>query len=248
MKNKSKSGQRIPSLDGWRALSILMVLGAHTKSTYDFPEQLDPLFKWAFDGDLGVRTFFVISGFLITWLLLKEEKQNQTINLKKFYIRRILRIWPVYFAYLFTLFILQTLTPYHQTPAVWAGNLLFLTNFVGANWTNGHLWSLAVEEQFYFLWPLALFLCRSNQGRKGILITSLLVPPISRVLTYMHLSQNPWNILFADYSFFNYCDSLALGCLFGVLFFHHPEKIAACSRRLIIPSLLCIFIPFQKLS
>ena len=93
-----------------------MVLGAHTKSTYDFPEQLDPLFKWAFDGDLGVRTFFVISGFLITWLLLKEEKQNQTINLKKFYIRRILRIWPVYFAYLFTLFILQTLTPYHQNP------------------------------------------------------------------------------------------------------------------------------------
>ncbi len=87
-------GSRIPSLDGWRAISIIMVLGG-CKVVAGFPEQLKHGFLWPFAGDLGVRFFFTISGLLITWLLLQEERKTGGINLKHFYIRRAPRIRPV---------------------------------------------------------------------------------------------------------------------------------------------------------
>ncbi len=68
--------ERLPSLDGWRAASILMVLGAHCKFAADFPAALATPFLWLFDGNLGVRMFFVISGFLITWLMLVEHDRT----------------------------------------------------------------------------------------------------------------------------------------------------------------------------
>ena len=71
-----KSLSRLPSLDGWRAVSIAIVLGAHTTFTSGFPEKLWPLFHWGFDGNLGVRCFFLISGFLITWLMLREASRH----------------------------------------------------------------------------------------------------------------------------------------------------------------------------
>ena len=76
----SRELSRLPSLDGWRALSILLVLGAHSKFTAGFPPHLESLFNLIFDGDLGVRFFFVISGFLITWLMLLEEKHSGRVN------------------------------------------------------------------------------------------------------------------------------------------------------------------------
>src|SRR5882672_7119385 len=81
------SSGRFPSLDGWRAVSIILVLGEHSRQTGGFPKSLDPLFKWLFDGDLGVRFFFVISGFLITYLLFREYDQTGSVSLRKFYIR-----------------------------------------------------------------------------------------------------------------------------------------------------------------
>src|SRR6266853_579283 len=103
----SRALSRLPSLDGWRALSILLVLGAHSEHTAGFPPQLDSLFKWIFDGDVGVRFFFIISGFLITWLMLHEEKHSGRVNLWHFYARRALRIIPVYCAFLCALAGLQ---------------------------------------------------------------------------------------------------------------------------------------------
>lgn len=244
MSQKNEISKRIPSLDGWRAFSILMVIGAHTKSTYDFPEKLKSLFQWLFDGDLGVRTFFVISGFLITRLLLEENTRNGAINLKNFYIRRILRIWPVYFAYLLTLFVLQIFTPYSQSEIMWVGNVLFLTNFMGANWTNGHLWSLAVEEQFYFLWPLLLLFTRNSKTLILMLTATFIISPLSRVISYLEPSNAPWSIIFADYSFFNYCDSLALGCLFSILFYTKPFETTFWCQHLWVPAFLFIFTPY----
>jgi len=94
------AGRRLPSLDGWRAVSILIVLGFHCTFASGFPSALRPVFHWLFDGSLGVRFFFVISGFLITWLLLCEHEQRGAINLRSFYIRRALRILPVYLVFL----------------------------------------------------------------------------------------------------------------------------------------------------
>ena len=80
-----------------------MVLGAHTIFTPGFPPAFTTAFRWIFDGDLGVRFFFIISGFLITWLMILENDRIGRVCLKQFYIRRALRILPVYFAFMLVL-------------------------------------------------------------------------------------------------------------------------------------------------
>jgi peptidoglycan/LPS O-acetylase OafA/YrhL len=208
---------KLPSLDGWRAVSIVLVLGTHARFTSGFPAALDPAFHWLFDGNLGVRTFFLISGFLITWLLLAESTQTGRINLTHFYARRALRILPVYWAYLLVLAGLQFLTTYRQSAEAWACNLTFTTNFYPhGSWTVGHLWSIAVEEQFYLLWPgvFVLFGLARQGMRKALLLLAvpILVAPICRLFSYLHAASVSVGALFSSYSFLNYFDSLAMGC------------------------------------
>lgn len=237
------NNNRLPSLDGWRALSILVVLAAHTKATFDFPKELDVYFKWLFDGDLGVRTFFIISGLLITWLLLNEERLNGCISLKKFYIRRILRIWPVYFAFLFVLLMLQTFGGYGQSLEMWIGNFTFMTNYFGAKWTNGHLWSLAVEEQFYFLWPIILAAIKSKQKPRQVLLVPFFVAPVSRVITYLQPATTPWKTIFCGYSFLNYWDSIAVGCLAALLMFE-DKTIIEKIKKLKLAAPFLVIVPY----
>src|SRR5882724_7345116 len=103
----AEASSRLPSLDGWRAVSILMVLGAHCQHVNGFPNALHGTFSWLFDGNLGVRFFFIISGFLITWLMVLERDQTGGVNLRHFYARRALRILPVYFTFILALAGLQ---------------------------------------------------------------------------------------------------------------------------------------------
>jgi peptidoglycan/LPS O-acetylase OafA/YrhL len=117
---------KMPSIDGWRALSILMVLFAHSTDKPGFSAwcaavHFPLLTSILSDGYLGVRFFFVISGFLITYLLILEQAQNNCVSLKKFYIRRGLRILPVYFAFLAVVAVLQLTTNLHQAPITWGG-------------------------------------------------------------------------------------------------------------------------------
>ncbi len=117
---------------------------------------------------LGVPFFYCLSGFLITYLLLVEQEKHKTFNVKKFYIRRILRIWPLYYAVVFFGFFVFPIIrsffiqeAYNETATLWK-YLLFLSNFdqnqnglpYGAG--LGVTWSLSVEEQFYLFWPLIL--------------------------------------------------------------------------------------------
>lgn len=102
---------KYPSLNGLRAISILFVILQHLQSqsgvfnTLALPKWLNPFLFTIQDGSLGVNIFFVISGFLISSLLLNEEKQTGTISLKSFYLRRTFRIFPAYyFFYLFIFF------------------------------------------------------------------------------------------------------------------------------------------------
>src|SRR5580658_1664136 len=96
--------KRIPSLDGFRAISILIVIFAHFRLTANIPPRAYTILNQAFQtGAAGVRFFFVISGFLITTLLLKEQIANSRISLGKFYARRALRIFPVFYIYLIVL-------------------------------------------------------------------------------------------------------------------------------------------------
>ena len=220
---------RLQSLDGWRAVSIIIVLGGHSTFASGFPEKLRPLFHWAFDGNLGVRCFFVISGFLITWLMLREADDTGRVNLKHFYARRALRILPVYGAVLLALGLLQWLTSYHPSAGVWLGNLTFLRNFVGNDFTSNHLWSLSVEEQFYFLWP-GIFVMGSlavSDRSWRILILPMVLAPLCRAIGH---GRPEWFLvgpLTRGQAFFSHFDSLAMGCVCAFLLARRRSALTA---------------------
>lgn len=146
----------LPQLDGLRALAVLAVLGTHF-----LPGRYWPL--GVYWGAVGVRLFFVLSGFLITGLLLRESEGaartpgERGFLLRHFYLRRILRLAPVYYLTLGVMFALNA--PNTRTTVWWHVFYLSNVNFALTGSWHGyvaHFWSLAVEEQFYLIWPLAL--------------------------------------------------------------------------------------------
>ncbi len=143
------------------------------------------------DGGFGVRVFFVISGFLITTLLLNEKEKTGRISLSKFYKRRIARIFPAFYGYLLFIGILTALgilsIPLsHMTIAglyLWNVSELFYGHSVADSSLISHTWSLAMEEQFYFLWPaLVAFVPRSKLV--PILWVIIVVSPFVRLLLF----------------------------------------------------------------
>ena len=229
----SKAG-RLPSFDGWRAVSILMVLVAHSQKSFGFPaSSAKPLLNFI-GGDLGVRFFFVISGFLITWLILAEFGRSGTVSLKNFYIRRAFRILPVSMGFLIVLFFLQLTTPFHQTLAAWIANLTFTTNYVPVPWPTNHLWSLAVEEQFYLLWPfLFVFLSLGSNFNRAlkVLAVPLFAAPILRIVAYKHYYFDSVGFLFGHSSFLRYFDALAIGCLCAMVVAGFEQKSRALIQK-----------------
>jgi peptidoglycan/LPS O-acetylase OafA/YrhL len=210
--------RRIPSLDGWRAIAILLVLGSHTIFTSFFPEAAVGWVGWIFDGELGVRIFFVLSGFLISLLLLREAGRTGTISLKRFYLRRIFRIFPIYFAYLAVLASLTFFGFYADSASSWLGCLTFTRNMLGrGNSGTIHFWSLAVEEQFYFFWPTLLGsvrLWKRGSLYVGVLLIPIIICPIIRCFFVSdNLGASLVDRILGPRSILVYADSLATGCL-----------------------------------
>jgi peptidoglycan/LPS O-acetylase OafA/YrhL len=206
-----RGGGRIPTLDGMRAISIALVLLGHLAGTKNFPRLLGPLGDFA---SFGVRTFFVISGFLITELLLREQAGRGAISLQHFYLRRVFRIFPA--AYVFiaviafcgSVFSLITLNPHDLLFAA-----TYSTNFdLHRSWYVGHLWSLSVEEQFYLLWPAVLALLGVTRGLKGATLV-IIVSPIIRVLVW-YLAPG-WRERI-NQAFPTIADPLAVGCYLAI--------------------------------
>lgn len=146
----------IKPLDTLRAIAVFIVVFHHLP-VLPFQTPLSSIFK----GITGVDIFFIISGFLITTILLHTK--NNTHNIKQsllsFYIRRFLRIFPLYYSVIFTLFILNP----HNYRDYFIYDLLYISNFymgIKGDFTTvtPHFWSLAVEEQFYLFWPVLLFI------------------------------------------------------------------------------------------
>ena len=159
-----------PNLDGLRFLSFFSVFLFHVYSALFYkyhPSSLSlDLTKFLFqNGEIGVNFFFVLSGFLITYLLIEEKKFTGRIHVGNFYIRRILRIWPLFYLCLFFGFavypVIQKMTGGDLYPIAhpWT-YFVFLNNFdfmnYGASAALIVLWSVAIEEQFYLFWPLIL--------------------------------------------------------------------------------------------
>jgi peptidoglycan/LPS O-acetylase OafA/YrhL len=149
----------IPTLDGWRAIAISLVLGAHSigalLATGTFAGNfLAMVFEHV---SFGVDIFFALSGYLICTLLLNERERNGYLSLSKFYIRRAFRILPPILVYLL---VLAILVQWKLLPTIPAWDFLavlaFIRNYVGVSLYTGHFWSLAVEEHFYMFVPLLL--------------------------------------------------------------------------------------------
>jgi peptidoglycan/LPS O-acetylase OafA/YrhL len=209
----------ISGVDGFRAISIGLVLAAH----YGF-ERVIP-------GGLGVTLFFFISGFLITTLLLREIDANNKIDIKKFYIRRFLRLQPE----LLTFIILKVFFIYPQSPPIedTLAAIFYYTNYHQILWPppdpiNGfrfvQLWSLAVEEHYYITYPILFALIYKFKKNIGITLTSICIISLSLRQIYWSMGFSP------DYAYQateTRIDSIAYGCLAALLLWHHGSRLQA---------------------
>ncbi|MBX7056080.1 MAG: acyltransferase [Pyrinomonadaceae bacterium] len=217
----SKPDNRIPSLDGLRTVSIALVLIGHAFHVYG-------LGTTGNFGNLGVRVFFVISGFLITGLLVREIERTSTVNLLKFYFRRTLRIFPPYYFYLGVIGIAAALGLAAVPLASLVYSSAYLTDYVApTGWLLGHTWSLAVEEQFYLILPGFLMLLGIRRA-KALLIAIVMLAPIVRVLDFwMSGPDQIWVLK----GFHANADALAIGCLLS-LFRDRLHRLPAYRRFL----------------
>lgn len=182
---------RIVGLDGLRALSILLVVLGHGWSTIPIARNFPGLGAYLGNSSLGVTTFFVISGYLITFLLCNERRLSGTISLPAFYMRRVLRIFPALYLYLLILVLVRSLGLIHTTNGDLGIAATYLANYnhllpIATNadyWFVGHFWSLSLEEQFYLLWPVTLLVAGLARSR-GVALLIVVVSPVMRVITY----------------------------------------------------------------
>jgi len=208
----------VPALDGVRAVAITLVVVWHA-------------FHWPVGGFLGVHVFFVLSGFLITTLLLEERRDRGRISLRHFYLRRALRLFPALFVFLAAYSCVQTVRALMLEHTVDLSTslkgvlygLFYVSNVVQAGGLVlgvpiSHLWSLATEEQFYVLWPLvlvaALSLGASRRSLIGVLAVAVAVLAAHRL--QLTLSDAPRERLYfaPDMTF----DPILVGCVAGVLY------------------------------
>jgi peptidoglycan/LPS O-acetylase OafA/YrhL len=222
---ESTRSNYIPTLDGWRAIAILLVLFDHTVFKTFRP------YGWTLVGGHGVEIFFVLSGYLITGKLLEDN------SLAKFYTRRAFRILPVLFTYLCVVCALGF--GLHQIPVLKSeivSSAFFVRNYLvcpasataGIGWFTAHLWSLSIEEQFYLLWPLVLLRIGQGTVRRQLLAAMSLFAFWTAVLTMVHVARSfhlfgwPWfpNINYAG---------LVAGCVLRIAF-SDPVFAAAITR------------------
>ena len=234
-------------IDGIRALSILLVLVYHTFLVYDLSnphetvasilEKLGWAWTWAWNGDKGVDVFFVMSGFLISGILLRQHSKEGHLNLKNFYIRRYLRLTPAYY-FMLTVYWLLSAT---NSEMIWA-NYLYVNNFIpyehqAAAWT----WSLAVEEQFYFIYPLILFAILKWSKSPGFVLVWLFFISIAVntgiVLMDDMIRTTPSSAIYTNDAFYHHFitvlydnlhtrfGGLVVGCLAAYAMHFHKDKL-----------------------
>ena len=170
------NASRIESLDGFRAISISMVIISHLK--------IGNLNSFIDLGNLGVRIFFIISAFLISNIIIKQKAKGERWNgLKIFYLRRFLRIVPALWLYFIVAIIILDLYNLFEFSQFWRA-FLFIENYhprsmwtIG-QWPFGHIWSLSVEEQFYLIFAPLLFYLSTKKFVRFLLVIILIAPLI----------------------------------------------------------------------
>lgn len=204
----------VPALDGIRGVAILLVMIFHTEV---------PFLK---GGYIGVDIFFVLSGFLITTILIKEFDRANDVSLRNFYMRRVLRLAP---ALLFLLLVYSVLSVILLKPDQAKTNLIdsLIALFYAANWARafnihppdflGHTWSLSIEEQFYILWPVTLiFLLRRIKDRWHVAaVVAAIAVAAWGLRIYMTSQGYPVDRVYNGLD--SRADALLVGCVLGVV-------------------------------
>jgi peptidoglycan/LPS O-acetylase OafA/YrhL len=227
----------MPALDGVRGLAIVMVLAVHFIGNTEPTNAIEHVFTFvAGYGEYGVDLFFVLSGFLITGIL--YEAREGAHYFRNFYVRRSLRIFPLYYGVLAVVFLILPLIPFFNRPSlqyleahqIWAwlyGVNVYVAKSGDFNMTYiQHFWSLAVEEHFYFVWPLVVWLA---PGR-ALLRVSAAIIGLSLVLriTSVVLGVNPVAIyVLTPYRL----DALVLGGFLSI-YARQPGGMATIERLL----------------
>jgi len=223
--------KRIPSLDGLRAVSISLVVLGHLAKSGHAPQVF-----WSYFAATGVRIFFVISGYLITTLLIGEYERTSTVSLREFYVRRAFRIFPAATVFIAAMIIFywRDLSLYHISAAVF-----YVANYdMTRPWIFGHLWSLSIEEQFYLLWPSVLK--QFYKHRIGILIAVMAFAPIWQTMSYLL----KWRVGLV--AFPAIAGNLAIGCLLAVISRRLPKISRVSALIMTVAIILIPFFPAQN--
>jgi len=216
------------TLDGIRGIAILSVLLFH----YGMP--------YLSGGFYGVDIFFVLSGFLITSILLKEVSESGTISFKDFYVKRILRLFP---ALCFMLLLYGLMAFFFAINPQRHYIDMAIVFFYLSNWSRafnfkhpaemGHTWSLSIEEQFYLIWPAILCATFRRLGIKGLFAVTLLLAAFSALDRVLLLPFTDWHRLYNGFD--TRMDTILYGCLLGILLFWKKENWVPVVVRKLAP-------------
>jgi peptidoglycan/LPS O-acetylase OafA/YrhL len=232
-------GHVIPGVDAMRVVAIFLVVAFHM----GFP----------FSGSLGVIIFFVLSGFLITSILLKEIQRTGTISCSSFYKRRAYRIFPAYYScWLLTIIVIWS----HHQPVNWgqaAASFFYVSDYARAflpsaqqtTYQMGISWSLAIEEQFYLLWPVVLLWIVSK--RKSVVTAvgcAVLAAWLWRTIL-MCMFRVPWS--YSYNAFDTRVDALLVGCWLAIVLYGDLSSISRAVLRSLISSDWLVVLPLAAL-
>ena len=235
--------RHLPALDGLRAVAVFTVIVGHA----NYPVAGVP-------SDLGVSAFFVLSGFLITRLLIDERDIRGEVSLSRFYLRRTMRIFPAYYAFLLLSFLLDARHGQHWTPALLGSSVTYTVNYFNAlhhhpSTSVAHAWSLAVEEQFYLLWPL-LFIVLARRGRRALIAgVSLLALAAAAWRSWLALVGHA-DVSYLYNAFDTRFDNLAIGCILALSVDHSLVSAVAerVGRRAWFPLVTLAFLLSSRLA
>lgn len=248
----------LKGLNGIRAIAALSVVIFHTGTSFDL-FGLDSYFLWgkletgkphSFRvGAFAVTIFFTLSGFLITYLLLKEREIKE-INIRNFYIRRILRIWPLYFLILIVTFIFFEILGIRYRKESIIYYLLFIVNIALYSDVQikylGFYWSLCVEEQFYLLWPVFIKLSKDKYMRNTLFLLSFLL--VLRGAFGILKPYYPSLVAYNDFLGLSRFHTLLMGALAAMLFYNNNQifiKIFT-NKYVVLGAWITIFLPAIK--
>jgi peptidoglycan/LPS O-acetylase OafA/YrhL len=222
-------------------MAVLLVVLAHAHQTRGFPN-VRFLHAIAHRGSIGVEFFFVISGFLITLLMLREKALTGCLDKRRFFLRRMLRIMPAYFVFLIAVAILQACGHARLSSRDWLVATTYTVNFIRRPaWDIGHAWSLSIEEHFYLVWPFLMAVAIPRFGAAAALTCAGFCFATRWFILLAFPAYSPMAELWT----FARMDAIAMGCLMAFVAwdpYWRRNLDRLCNRQPVIPAVCIVLV------